>query len=153
MDPYTSIWCEAVENSIDAEHNTSNVTVTLKCNSSSFADDGPVYWLKVNDTIVKSGLYNFSAGTFTIVTHTMDVAHDEEGYGSMTYQGYFQGTQKPNPGNTTQVYVLNLTPIAPEPEPEPTVTSPAGLVSPFDIDFNRTINFLVPEPDILYFSL
>lgn len=158
MGSYFTISASAIENSYDIENNVSNVTVTLYCNGSNgFADDNPAYWLKIDGVIVSSGTRNFNYENFVLATWTGNITHREDGTGSFTYQGYFQGTDKPD-GDTTPIHTLQLTPFPnptpePEPEPEPTVTSPAGLVIPFDIDFNRIINFLVPEPDILYFSL
>lgn len=111
-DPYTSIWCTATENSVNVANNTSNVTVSLICSSSGYAYDDPNYWLKVNGTTVRSGTRNFDSGqTFTLCTYTADIAHNTDGTGSITYQGYFQGTAKPDPGNTTQTYTLTLTTI------------------------------------------
>ena len=115
-DSYTSIWCEYSENSTDIVNNTSNITVTLKCSSSGYANDSPNYWLQVwapDGTRVgyKTGTRNFGNGTFTLDTWTGDVTHDENGNGNVTYQGYFQGTAKPDPGNTTGVYSQTLTPL------------------------------------------
>lgn len=152
MGSYFTISANAVENSYDIENNISNVTVTLYCNApNGYAADNPAYWLKIDGVIVSSGARNFSYENFVLATWTGNITHREDGTGSFTYQGYFQGTDKPN-GDTTPIYTLQLTPF-PSPEPEPVPVSPAGLIVPFNIDFDRTINFILPEPDILYFSL
>ena len=111
-DPYTSIWCNYTENSTNVANNTSNITVSLICSSSGWADDSPNYWLKVNGSTVRSGTYNFGNGTFTLCSWTGDVPHNADGTGTVTYQGYFQGTAKPDPGNTTGVYSQTLTTIS-----------------------------------------
>ena len=111
-DPYTSIWCNYTENSTNVANNTSNITVSLVCSSSGWADDSPNYWLKVNGSTVRSGTYNFGNGTFTLCSWTGDVPHNADGTGTVTYQGYFQGTAKPDPGNTTGVYSQTLTTIS-----------------------------------------
>ena len=110
-DSYTSIWCTYTENSTDKENNTSNVTITLECTSSGWADDSPDYWLKVNGNVVASGTRNFGNGSFQLCSWTGNVLHNIDGTGTVTYQGYFQGTAKPNPGNTTSVYSQNFTTI------------------------------------------
>lgn len=111
MGSYFSISISAVENSYSIENNTSNVTVSLWCNGNNgWADDNPSYWLKVNDSVVASGTYNFSYTSFTVCSWTGDVPHNADGTGFITYQGYYQGTDKPN-GDTTSTYTLNLTTI------------------------------------------
>lgn len=116
MGSYFSISISAVENSTDIINNTSNVTVSLWCNGSNgYADDNPSYWLKVNGNVVSSGTRNFSYENFTVTTWTGNVTHNSDGSGSITYQGYFQGTDKPN-GDTTPVYTLNLTKLDRESE-------------------------------------
>lgn len=111
MGSYFSISISAVENSYSIENNTSNVTVSLWCNGNNgWADDNPSYWLKVNGNTVASGTYNFSYSSFTVCSWTDNVPHNADGTGSITYQGYYQGTDKPN-GDTTSVYTLNLTTI------------------------------------------
>lgn len=135
-DSYTSIWCTCTENSTDIVNNTSNVTVSLICSTSGYADDNPNYWLQVNGSTVRSGTRNFSSGqTFTLATWTGDIAHNSDGTGSMTYQGYFQGTAKPNPGNTTQLYTKTLTTLARE--------SKFGSVS--DFNFESSFSFPVTK--------
>lgn len=132
-DSYTSIWCTCTENSTNVANNTSNITVNLICSTSGYADDNPNYWLAVNGSTVRSGTRNFSSGqTFTLATWTGDVPHNSDGTGSVTYQGYFQGTAKPNPGNTTQLYTKTLTTLARE--------SKFGSVS----DFNFESSFSFP---------
>ena len=114
-DSYTSIWCTCTENSTNVANNSSNVTVNLICSTSGYADDNPNYWLKVNGNIVRSGTRNFSSGqTFTLATWTDNIIHNDDGTCTITYQGYFQGTAKPNPGNTTQLYTKTLTTLARE---------------------------------------
>lgn len=111
MGSYFSISISAVENSYSIENNTSNVTVSLWCNGNNgWADDNPSYWLKVNGNEVVSGTKNFSYSSFTVCSWTDNVPHNADGTGSITYQGYYQGTDKPN-GDTTAVYTLNLTTI------------------------------------------
>lgn len=135
-DSYTSIWCTCTENSTDIANNTSNVTVNLICSTSGYADDNPNYWLQVNGSTVRSGTKNFSSGqTFTLATWTGDIAHNSDGTGSLTYQGYFQGTAKPNPGNTTQLYTKTLTTLARE--------SKFGSVS--DFNFESSFSFPVTK--------
>lgn len=155
MGSYFSISISAVENSIDADNNISNITVTLYCNGSNgFADDNPAYWLKVNDTIMSSGTRNFSYENFVVATWTGNVPHEADGTGAVTFQGYFQGTDKPN-GDTTSVETLELTPIPqedPTPSPEPE-SHPQGMEIPFFADFERIIPFVMPDPVVINFSL
>ena len=114
MGSYFSISVSAVENSTNIIDNTSNVTVSLWCNGSNgYAEDNPSYWLQIwapDGTRIENltGTRNFSYENFTVTTWTGKVDHNSDGTGSITYQGYFQGTDKPN-GDTTPVYTLNLT--------------------------------------------
>lgn len=111
MGSYFSISVSATENSYSIENNTSNVTVKLLCNGNNgWAEDNPSYWLKVNGDTVASGTYNFSYSSFTVCSWTGNIPHNADGTGFITYQGYYQGTDKPN-GDTTAVYTLNLTTI------------------------------------------
>lgn len=135
-DPYTSIWCTCTENSTDIANNTSNVTVNLICSTSGYANDNPNYWLQVNGSTVRSGTRNFDSGqTFTLATWTGNIAHNSDGTGSLTYQGYFQGTAKPDPGNTTQLYTKTLTTLARE--------SKFGSVT--DFNFESSFSFPVTK--------
>lgn len=91
-----------VENSVDTENLTSNVTITLIVgwNGGSWASDNPYYYINVNGSRVKSGNANFntsqaSSGSQTIATWTGNVPHESDGTGSMTwavgYEGIYAG--------------------------------------------------------------
>lgn len=87
-----------VENSVNAETMTSNVTITLIVgwNSGSWAGDSPYYYINVNGSRKKSGNANFNtgqatSGSQTIATWTGDVPHNADGTGSMTWDVGYEG--------------------------------------------------------------
>ena len=117
MGSYFSIGIDATENSVDVANNRSSVTVNLRCYCSGcWADDGPVYWIKVDGSEVKRGTRNFNYEDFTI-SWTGYVNHNADGTKTISYQGFFQGCDKQGSwdtttGDTTGVKYLTLTPIA-----------------------------------------
>lgn len=87
-----------VENSVNAETMTSNVTITLIVgwNGGSWAGDSPYYYINVNGSRKKSGNANFNtgqatSGSQTIATWTGDVPHNADGTGSMTWDVGYEG--------------------------------------------------------------
>ena len=118
-----------VENSVDTENLTSNVTITLIVgwNGGSWASDNPAYYINVNGSRVKSGTANFNTGqattgSQTIATWTGNVPHNSDGTGSMTWAVGYEGIYAGEGNYSTASGTKTLTPIEiPDPDP-PTPT-------------------------------
>jgi len=109
-----------VENSVDSQNLTSNVTITpiVSWNGGSYAGDNPRYYIKVNGTQVKSGRANFNTSEATTGTQALsgaswtgNVQHNSDGTGSMTWEVGYEGIYADEGTYTTASGTKTLTPI------------------------------------------